>query len=189
MIVTAHQPNFFPFYPIFQKMVESDVFVIIENCQFEKNNYQNRFHIGDIWYTMSVNKGLDPIHTKKYVFHEKDWNRIKNTLPKYKEVLNLFNDCLSDNLSEMNSNIIRKSANILGIDTKIVMDYPTDLVGTDRLVDICVKNNATTYLSGISGAKYLELNKFEEYNIKVVFQDESKMIKRPLVDMLLEKIK
>ncbi len=188
MIITAHQPNFLPFYPIFQKMIEADVFVIIENCQFEKNNYQNRFHIDDKWYTMSVNKGLDPINTKKYVFFEKDWLRIKSSLPKYKKILDLFDDCVSENLSQMNSLIIKKSASLLGIESKIVFDYPTNLTGTDRLVDICIRNNATTYLSGTSGSKYLEIDKFTSVGIDVIFQSEESMIKKPLIDILLEKL-
>ena len=188
MIVTIHQPNFFPYYPFFQKMKDADVFVILKHCQFEKNNFQNRFNKDDKWYTMSVNKGLDPIYTKSYLSPEKDWKRIKDMLPGYKDVLNLFDDCVDSNLSKMNSNIILKIKNLLNIKTKIVFDYPTELKGTERLVDICIKNNATTYISGISGAKYMDLTQFRENNINVIFQEKSKMISKPIIEILKDKI-
>ena len=103
MIITIHQPNFFPYYPFFQKMKDSDIFVILKHCQFEKNNFQNRFNIGDKWHTLSTNRGLEPIINKKYVNHVKDWLKIKNNLKEYKEVLDVFDDCITENLSETNS--------------------------------------------------------------------------------------
>lgn len=188
MIITIHQPNFFPYYPFFQKMEDSNIFVILKHCQFEKNNFQNRFNKGDKWYTMSVNKGLDPIWTKTYLNPEKDWMRIKNMLPEYKNVLKIFDDCVDENLSRMNSNIIFRIRDILNIETEIVFDYHTELKGTERLVDICLRNEATTYISGISGSKYLDISQFDKNGIKVVFQDESKMIKKPIIDILKNKI-
>ncbi len=189
MIVTIHQPNFFPYYPFFQKMEESDIFVIMTNCQFEKNNFQNRFNKDGRWLTMSVNKGLDPINTKRYLNHISDWNRIKNTIPLYKSILNQFDDCISEDLSDTNIKIIYKIRDILNIKTKIVLDYPTSLLSTDRLVDICINNGASKYMSGISGRKYLDLNKFSEKNIDVIFQEETRMIKKPTIDILYEKLK
>ena len=188
MIITIHQPNFFPYYPFFQKMEDANIFVILKHCQFEKNNFQNRFNKDDKWYTMSVNKGLDPIWTKTYLNPEKDWMRIKNMLPEYKNVLKIFDDCVDENLSRMNSNIIFRIRDILNIDTEIVFDYHTELKGTERLVDICLRNEATTYISGISGSKYLDLSQFDKNGIRVVFQDESKMIKKPIIDILKNKI-
>ncbi len=77
-VVSIHQPNFFPWYPFFHKLKQADMFVILENCQFEKNNYQNRFNLGGKWYTMSTNKHLLPIVEKKYSNHLEDWAKIKN---------------------------------------------------------------------------------------------------------------
>jgi hypothetical protein len=184
MTISIHQPNFFPYYPFFQKMKESDVFVILTRCQFEKNNYQNRFNKDGRWHTMSVNKGLDPINTKVYINPEKDWERIKNNLPDYKNILNQFDDCISSNLSETNVSVIMKIRDILGIKTEILLDYPTDLLSTERLVDICLKNGANKYISGISGSKYLDLDLFKENNIDVVFQNPDEMISKPIIEFL-----
>lgn len=177
-VIAIHQPNFFPFAGFFQKMEQCDIFVIMTHCQFEKNNYQNRFNIGEDWYTMSVNRGLDPIKDKVYVNYEGDWKKIKTKLNR--EILNSFDDCIGRKLANTNIAIIKIIANYLGIEKKIVYDYDTNLMSTDRLVDLCVKYNATEYLSGISGKKYLELERFGK--IKVKFQEN--IDTRPIIDLL-----
>ncbi len=184
MIVTIHQPNFMPWYPYFQKMQQADVFVILKNCQFEKNGFQNRFRMNDIWHTMSTTKKLIPIKEKPYLNHQKDWLKIKAKLPEYSKILNQFDYCICDNLANTNIEIIKKIKNILEIDTKIVLDYPTEYRSTERLVDICKKNNATTYLSGISGKKYLNIDLFKKEKIEVIFQKEKDMIKKNIIQIL-----
>lgn len=174
MKIAIHQPNFFPYYPFFQKMREVDIFVLMIHCQFEKNNYQNRFEY-DGWNTMSVNGGLELIKDKKYVNYIEDWKRITGKINK----LQIFDSCISESLSIMNILIIKEIAKILKINTKIEIDYPTELKGTDRLVDICKHFGANEYLSGISGKNYLELNKFD--GIKVKFQNKLEMINKPII--------
>lgn len=176
--IAIHQPNFFPYAGFFQKMEQADIFVIMTHCQFEKNNYQNRFNVGDKWHTMSVSSGLEQIKNKVYVDHETDWARIKYNTKK--DVLKYFDDSISRKLASTNISIIKRIADMLGIETNIVYDYETELKGTERLVDLCVKYNATEYLSGISGKNYLELEKFGK--IKVRFQEN--IDTRPIIDLI-----
>ena len=170
-----------PWYPFFQKIEKSDIFVIMVNCQFEKNNFQNRFNMNDKWNTMSVNKGMEPIVNKKYLSPEKDWNKIKSNLSEYSDILVNFDEYISENLAETNVSIIKKLCEMLGIETDIVMDFPTDLRSTDRLVDICKHYGATKYLSGPSGKKYLDLDLFSD-NIEVIYQEEQ--TKKPILEIL-----
>lgn len=185
MIVSIHQPNFFPYYPIFQKMEQSDIFIILGNCQFEKNNYQNRFDIDERWHTMRVNGGMQLIKDKKYVSPFEDWEKIKNKLPKYRGILEQFDFCISDNLLNTNSNIIRYARKLLKLKTIVIHDNETELKSTERLVYLCKKSNATKYLSGISGKIYLDVKQFEQQGIEVIFQD--KMIKKSLLEVLYER--
>lgn len=177
MTITIHQPNFVPWYPFFEKMEQADLFVILAHCQFEKNNYQNRFY-ADGWNTMSVNKGLEPITKKRYVNPFSDWGKILKRHPQ----LDVFTPFISPNLATTNIRIIRKAAEILKIKTPIIMDYPTSLKGTERLVDICLEYRANKYLSGPSGEKYLDLPLFEKIGVEVVFQKDQ--TKKPLVECL-----
>ena len=185
MIVAIHQPNFMPWYPFFQKIAAADVFCILTHCQFEKNNYQNRFHQNGRWHTMSVNKGLEPIKDKRYVSPENDWNRIKVNLKDYEPILTMFDDLIMDNLASTNIAIIRTMCRLLKIETKITTDWETELMGTERLVEICSSLGATTYLAGSGGSRdYLDVSLFAESGIDVRFQDEIDMIKVPTLEIL-----
>ena len=182
--ITIHQPNFFPWYPFFQKMEQADIFVILENCQFEKNNFQNRFNMDGKWYTMSTNKHLLPIIDKKYSNCYDDWSSIKRKLPEYSELLDSFDDLVEDSISDTNYNIIMKIREQLSIKTEVVRDYPTSLRSTERLVDICLRHGATKYISGLGGRNYLNIKKFSDADIEVVFQKEECMKKVPILKIL-----
>lgn len=178
MKIAIHQPNFCPYEGFWQKMRAVDRFVILTQSQYRKGGYENRFqHLGR-WYTMSVNKGLRPLDQKQYVNHESDWARIVNEFPQ----LESFTTFISENLVLTNSCIIMRAKTQMGIDTELVTDYETELTGTDRLVDLCKFYKATEYLSGPSGRKYLEMEKFEKAGIKVSFQDQSG--KRSMIELI-----
>lgn len=178
MKIAIHQPNFCPTKGYFYKIASVDLFVIMIHCQWEKGKYQNRFHVGKEWNTMSVNHGLEPIKDKKYVNVWEDWYRIKRRYP----VLKRFDWCVSDSLCKMNIGIISEALELLKIKTEWFPDYETNLTGTERLVDICKTYNATEYLSGKSGRKYLDLKQFDEAGIKVSFQDDPDLT--PLVHLI-----
>lgn len=185
MVVSIHQPHFIPWYPFFQKIKRSDVFVILTHCQYRKNYFQNRFNIEDKWFTLSVNKGLEPIVNKKYVNYIEDWNKIKTNLPQYKHILSEFDEYITDDLVFTNTAIIRKIAEKLDIKTTIVSDTYTDLKSTDRLVKICKEYKATKYLAGCGGSKlYLEVDKFNNEGMEVEFLQPEHLIKVPIIKVL-----
>ncbi len=64
--IAIHQNNFCPWLPFFYKMAMVDKFILLDNVQFEKNGFQNRYRIGENWVTKSVSSGVDLIRDKKY---------------------------------------------------------------------------------------------------------------------------
>jgi len=131
---------------------------------------------------MSTKKGLTPINTKTYLNPQKDWNKLKINLSQYQKTLDKLDDCISENLLSTNSKIIEKITKMLGYNTEILYDYPTELKSTDRLVDLCLHYGATEYLSGISGKNYLDLNLFKDKGIKVKFQEN--LTKKHILELL-----
>ena len=176
-----------PWYPFFQKMEMADVFVVMGHCQFEKNGFQNRFNINNQWQTMSVFKGLDDIVDKKYANPKHDWTKIKKRLYKYSSLLENFDDIVQKNegnLFNINYEIIVKMRNMLGVDTEIVKDFPSDLTSSERLAEICNHYKASHYISGVSGKKYLNPEPFEQSGITISFQEPSTMIKKHTLEIL-----
>jgi len=61
MIVSIHQPEHFPYLGFFQKMQKSDLFIILDDVKFKKNNFQNRNKLltsdeREEWFTIPVEK-------------------------------------------------------------------------------------------------------------------------------------
>ena len=58
MIVTIHQPQYLPWVGYFDKIDRADVFVLLDNVQYKKNEWQNRNRIktaqGWQWITVPV---------------------------------------------------------------------------------------------------------------------------------------
>ena len=168
MKIAIHQPNFCPYEGFWDKMRAVDLFILMVHAQFRKGGYESRFQYLGKWYTMRTGRGLLPLLEKKYLHPKEDWLKISSQFPQ----LDPFQHMISESLVDTNCAIIANAAEaIMGIETMIMYDFKTDLYGTDRLIDICNKYGATEYLSGPSGEKYLERDKFEEAGIKLEFQE------------------
>lgn len=131
--IACHQPNFIPNYGFFYKMAMVDKFVLLRHVQFEKNNYQNRYYLNtkDKWVTKSVLHGIVNISDKQYADGRQ--------------------------LSYTNYLWIRAIKETLGIDTEIVFDYPTELRGTARIIDLLKHYGGDVYVTSESAKdKYLD---------------------------------
>lgn len=179
-VIAIHQPNFCPYEGYFQKMEQADKFILMSECQFEKNGYQNRFKHDGKWYTMSINQALVPIKEKHYANPETDWYKILDQFP----ILNKLNIKPNRHLLSMNLRIIMSAAHKLGITTELGFDFPTKNRSTERLIEIVKYHRGTHYLSGMSGRNYMDMKLWEEAKIEVIFQDESTISKKSLIQIL-----
>lgn len=172
MKIAVHQPNLIPWKPFFEKVAAVDTFVVLTQCQFNRRHYQHRFQYANQWYSLSVRdiQHFDTIYRKRYLNPKSDWESIKRRLPQFAAWFDQFDACLHEELWRCNLAIILKIAQLLNIKTPIILDPLTALTGTERIIEICQSLNAKTYLSGRSGADYLEMDKFARAGITVEFQ-------------------
>lgn len=185
MIVTIHQPAFFPWWPFFMKMNDADVFVILRHCQFEKNGFQNRFQYEDKWMTMPIKQGIESIYDKHYVNPHDSWATIKRKISgPHNKFLDDFDQDIEESLWQTNYNIIKRIALQLGINTKIILDEPTTLRSTERLVQICKDLGATKYIAGTGGKKYLDTSLFDNESIEVQYQSLNSCDKIHTIDKI-----
>lgn len=192
MIVTIHQPEHQPWLGFFNKMSMADVYVILDDVQYVKNNYQNRNRImgsnGPQWLSVPVvNKGriettiLDivtndeqnPVWRKKYL------NTIKMSYskkPYFNDIYPIVEKVIKSDtksLFEINYALIMKYAELLDISPKFVRASEMDKTGkkSDLVLSICKALNADTYISGEGGRHYMHLDDFAKEGVKVVFQN------------------
>ena len=194
MIVAIHQPQFMPWLGYFDKMDSCDAFVLLDNVQYKKNEYQNRNRIktsnGWQWltvpacykfpqkinevridnnsnwqkkhlYAIQTNYGKSPFF-EKYIkhfkgFYDKDWNL----------------------LSKANIASVMLLKDMLGIKSDIVIASEMDGLSDEpnqRLIDICRRLGADTYLAGKDGKTYMDFNMFRDAGIDVIFQEFSQPV-------------
>lgn len=192
MIVSIHQPEHMPWLGFFYKMLRSDKFVILDSVQYRKNYFQNRNQIvtngKPNYITATVqNKGHmstricdmklgDPKFKKSYL------NKIRESYRKHpyfnihfsaiEEILNTDYEYLE----EMNMRLIEYFRDFLSIETPLIYSRNLNLNSSkDELVlDICKELSADTYIAGISGRDYLDLNEFSRVGIQVLYDEYQK---------------
>ena len=176
MLVTIHQPEHFPYMGFFEKMKESDLFILLDDVQYKKNNWQNRNKFlnkngVEEFFGVQVESGS----TKKLI---KDVNVVdgqwrSKVVKKLKHNFNIdFTKIYSGNsLLEINLQTINWVRKKLNISTPMLYSSTLNIntKGTQRLVDICKKVNATEYLSGQGGKDYLDVSLFENEKIKIIY--------------------
>ena len=186
-IVSIHQPNFLPYPGLFCKIAASDTFVIYDTAQYVRGEYhnRNRLIIGGTptWATIPVSFHLgDRIRDVRISPRdlEKTWLKICQAYAKAE----FSNECreflasafldANESLCDFNTEIIARICRGLGLNTEIhllsQLIPETTNRATQALIEICVTEMASEYLSGTGGRNYLEFDLFERNNIILSFQ-------------------
>jgi len=169
MKVTIHQPEHFPYLGFFQKMQAADLFVILDDVQYTKNNFQNRnkflnLNGVDEWFTVEVeSKANTKLINQVAVSSNPKWRRVivnKLQTTFKKDLSEIYN---SNYLVDINLASIEFCRQALGISTPMVLSSELNIAtsSSQRLADICRKLDATEYISGAGGRDYLDESIFD----------------------------
>jgi hypothetical protein len=193
MIIAIHQPNYLPYLGFFDKMKQSDIFVIYDDAQFEKGEFQHRNRIriyhGWKWLTVPVEKKNIPINEIRIKNEVSTWKGVwwadahfkdiqdnyKDTpgYSNYEEEIKRIYERSYDKLLELNRELIEFIRKAFDIDVKMAFssEFGFTSKSTERLVEIVEAMDGDVYLSGPKGKDYLDVSLFEKKGIKVEFQD------------------
>lgn len=189
MILSAHQLHYLPWLRYFHKIALSDVFVVMDNIQFNKNGWQNRNKIkcpqGWIYLTIPIlhkfQQRIDEVkidNTQNW--RQKHWNSILLNYGRAKyfnEHKDFFETVYQKDwadLNDINFQMLRYYLKALGIKTEIVRSSELGVEGiaSERLANICKKLGAKTYLSGAYALEvYLDEKVFQAAGINITLQD------------------
>ena len=193
MKVTIHQPNYLPYPGLFHKLILSDVFVILDNVQFQFDiTNRNKIISKDgSWERITVPVKKNQTHKKIIdveINNEISWSN--NTFQKLYDnysssnFFNQYEDYFKKLykkkwtlLYELNFETLKKMIEFLGIKIEILNESELDIKGesTERLINICETLNAKTYVSGIGGKNYLDEKLFKKKNIQLEYQNYQSM--------------
>ena len=190
MILSVHQPQYIPWLGYFDKIIKSDCFVFLDNVQYKPREFQNRNKIrtkdGWIWLSVPiVAKGLGRQNIcdvkidnsfdwrKDHCASIKAWYGRSEFFGKHFPFFEGLYAKEWESLSDLSISIIMYALKELSISTPAHFESKLDIKSkkTERIIEICGKLKADTYLPGIGGKEYLEEDKFIAAGITLKYQE------------------
>lgn len=188
MKIAIHQPQYLPWLGYFDKMDRADVFVLLDDVQYKKNEWQNRNKIRNArssqWLTVPVLykfgqkinevriSDKEPWRKKHCKSIEANYSRAQY-FGRYASFFRESYDKKWELLGDVNMHFIEFIKETLGIETVLVKSSSLGVKGssTKRLVNICKELKADTYISGAGGKGYLDAELFKNSGIALEFQE------------------
>jgi len=188
MKAVIHQPCYLPYPGFFHKLSLGDVFVIMDDVQYDQRfTNRNRIISNKCWTWITV-----PIN-KQYHFSQNKEVKINNNIPwgkdhwkklyysyKNSNFFNLYLDYFENvykkewvYLFDLNYDTITQIIKWLGIKIEIIKESELNVTtnSTQRLIDVCKKIGAETYVSGVMGRNYINEDLFEKSKINLEYQN------------------
>lgn len=194
MKCAIHQPQFLPWLGYLHKIHNVDKFVFLDNVQFRKNEFQNRNRVlvagAARWLTVPVSfkfgdtlretriAGIVP--WRKKMMRTLDLNYARAAyFHQFREGLASVIGQEWKNLAELNAATARWLMKCFDMHTETAISsqfaelnpFQNGWNPTQRLIEICRRVGADTYLSGAGGHNYLAPAEFEKAGIKLEFQE------------------
>lgn len=187
MLVAIHQPEHLPWLGFFEKLRRVDLFVLLDDVQFSKGDFQNRNRVkgaaGVQWLTVPVvhrfPQKINEVEIAGDDWRENHWKTIVSCYgrtPYFAEVAPSLERLYHEpwrKLTDFNLAAIKLLATLLRIDTKMILSSDVDVAGekSELVLNICKHVGASAYYSGVMGKTYLRRDAFEQAGIELMFQD------------------
>ena len=198
MVLGGLQPSYLPWIGYFEQIHKSDVFVLLDELQYQKYSWRHRNKIksnnGWAWLIVPVTGDVmgQPIRDIRIDnsrnWRKKHWQTLRHVygktpwFPKYKTGLETIYQKEWERLSDLNIAITRELCRLLGIDTKLVVSSELELESkfqhalpdgnaTDRIVFYCKELGADVLYEGYAGQDYIDESKFRAESIRVEYQE------------------
>ncbi len=186
--VCIRQPGYLPNIGFFQKLMACDTFVYLDDTGYASEKWDNRNKIRSdtesMWLTVPIlrktKNNLNEIfianngswkkkHLRSIKYHYSKASYFNTYWPKLENILNK----KWEKLIELNLELINWIKLELNIETTTILSSDLEIqeIGNAKLVQICKKLNATTYISGRMGKSYLDESLFTNQDIKVIYEN------------------
>ena len=188
--VCIHQPDFIPWIGFFDRLIKSDIFVILDNVQFLRRGWHNRDKIktadGWMWLTVPVKKTgrYKQLINEVEIDNSQDWRRkhlrsfqfwygqapyFSDYFPGIKKIYD--RDYLL--LVDLNVALLEFLMDAFDIQGETHFASSLDVTGksTDLLVNIVGAVGGDIYLSGLGAKDYLDEDRFTQVGIGVIWQE------------------
>lgn len=194
------QPGYLPWLGFFEQVYRSDVFVICDDVQYDKNSWRNRNRIktanGIQWLTVPVHYKFEdhPLVCNIKIDNKTNWGKkhlfsLKTNYSKspfFLKYIDIFEEGYSrtwEYLIDISMYFILELSRCLGLnEKKIVKSSTLNITGDriERLVKICKRFGADIFYEGAAGRNYIDENFFAREGITIEYQDYNHPVYRQL---------
>lgn len=189
MICGIHQLHYLPWLRYFDKIARSDVFIVLDNIQYNKNGWQNRNKIkaasGALLLTVPVHAPLGCRLDEVTIDETQPWRRkhwaaiLQNygRAPYFDQYGPYFRDTYTrewHSLNALNKDMLDYFVRALGIRTPVRYSSELDAPGaaTERLIRLIRSAGADTYYSGAYAVdQYLDVAQLKAAGIALCLQE------------------
>jgi len=186
MRVAVHQPQYLPWSGLFDKIDQADLFVVLDNVQYQKNEWQNRNRIktpqGWRWLTVPVHyvfpQRLRDVRVAETGWQRTHWRTLTQSYRKaphfdrYAPLLEPLYTARWSWLVDLALAGMACLASALGLvwAPRLASEMTLTEHPNQRLIDICREVGADRYLAGSGSRHYLDLPAFERAGLTVEVQ-------------------
>ena len=193
-IVSIHQPSYFSWLGLLDKIHKSDQFILLDTVQLNDNAFQSRNiflnHRGDVEYLTIpiVKKDYQSKSIRELKVVDKRWQKKHHGFiianykkhPFFDEVYPTIESLYTKEytfLVDILADSMQMSYNLFDIKTEIILaselEIDNSLTKDDLVLEQLKKVDAETYLSGTGAKAYQDEEKFKKENILLEYQSFS----------------
>jgi hypothetical protein len=193
-----HQPNLFPRASTLAKLLAADVWIVLDNVQFNRRDYQHRARLASVaapergqWLTIPVHRPqgratlIDRILiadqqttarrltalTAQYYRRAPHWHLVRDLVTTVADLT-----ARTARLAEVTERSTQVLLDLLGWSGSTIRasTLPARPGRSTRLADLTHAVGATTYLCGPGGATYLDEEPFAQHGVTIKYTDHTR---------------
>ena len=189
MLVAIHQPHYLPWLGLLHRMARAELFIVLDQVQFERGNYQNRTQVRvngtPHWLTVPVQQRSQKERiVEKAIDNSRPWGPAHfETLRRayagagyfglYATELRAILDCEWQRLVDLNEHTLAFLREAFDIRTPMVKSSQLGARGakSELVLNLCKEVGASGLLVGLGGSRsYLDRAAFAEAGIELEMQ-------------------
>lgn len=191
MKVSIHQPNYIPWLGFFNKIIQSDIYIVFDDVQFPRGKdfaYRNKIKTpqGGKWLSLPVSNKSQLVEWRHALLStDVDWradhlNQITaayRNAPYYSEVFDMLEKIYDkdyNSVEELNLTIIETILDIYNWHGTIIKSSELNVNerGLEKIIGLLNEVKATTYITGVGAGsqRYIDESIFKYNNIGLQYQ-------------------
>ncbi|MFC1579353.1 WbqC family protein [Thermodesulfobacteriota bacterium] len=187
--IVIHQPDFIPYIGFFHRLLDCDLFIILDHVQLLARGWHHRDQIkgpgGKHWLTVPINRTVkNPPINKAEIDYSSNWvEKHLKTITHFYKKAPFFNSLYPQMeaiyhrkysmLIDLNIALLNLFTDLFAISVETTMSSSFEIQSkkSELILALVQAANGTHYLSGLGARDYLDQSLFANNGIRLLWQD------------------